>query len=76
MSVPNLGDKVKYLGLSIKPDPPFIEDPARIGRTGTVVEAYDADGNTVEFNGQWPVNVEWDNGDDVQTCYEGEIEPA
>jgi hypothetical protein len=75
MTAPSIGQKVKYLGATLVISEHYQEKPERLGRTGVVVPLFDAGGNDVEApEGTWPVNVKWDNGDPVQTCFENEVE--
>lgn len=89
MKAPLIGDKVKYLGSKIVPDPILVpgeneedestfedwKDPAT-GATGTVVVPTTPEGIEVPtIPGMWPVNVKWDLEESfVQTCFEGEVE--
>ena len=74
MEAPHVGDRVKYVGCRLEIPEGFIEDPKRLGRLGTVVNGRNADGGEVPSPpGQWPVHVEWDNGDATQTCFKDEV---
>lgn len=68
---PLIGERVKYLGSRIvNPDYPDRE----IGSKGVVSEPYDINLVPVPTTpGQWPINVTFGD-EDVQTCFEGEVE--